>query len=505
MLGHALLLTFSLFGGLTFVEADLPGVWVSESTLTGQIRTNLHHADFDGDGASDVLTTRYVALQRDGAFPPEARFDLPVAQAESADGKDERPSCDLWGPELYLRHSGRLRVVRWAEGSWKERLNQPAEWPEETTSYLRNTSAAVRLERFLHDIDGDGTPEIVVPGQGGLHVYALEERRYVEVNVLDVFPPLETRPEREQGLWPAEARHIRLPVRSMWCGIVLNGNALSVIQRATALGNEAWAVRISRAKLEPANRFGPQSARWEHETVALSRLARPFSLNGDGVIDYVGYEDDVSRRGMLGGSYPIHETYASTDGGKTFQSFRVPGFRVGAPYTDFDSDGDLDLITEPTKMFQGGVRETVSRMMTRRSFEHEVHVHLQDAQGVFSRKPDVKGTFTIQCADTLFRDEATLSRYHNGDLLNVTADFDGDGYNDVLLQDQPSRLALFLNEGRGFTGKPAAVMVIRAEQEFKVADVDGDGRGDIVIAWVEQSKDDRESHDRVFLTRGDAP
>src|SRR5690606_23525107 len=88
---------------------------------------------------------------------------------------------------------------------------------------------------------------------------------------------------------------------------------------------------------------------------------RPCHLNPDTIQDYAGSRWSLSQSAAI--PVPIHESWASLDGGKTFQIERAisfPQFRPHAPFLDFDSDGDLDMIMESTTIFDDGVRETAN-------------------------------------------------------------------------------------------------------------------------------------------------
>lgn len=514
VLSHAAALISALFGGLTFVEADLPGLYAYPLRVVGGIDiASFRQVDVDGDGVVDLLTGEYVAFQRNGLFPPDARIPLSLGESE-AGKKSIPPHCDVWGRDLFLRSEKALRRMRWQDNAWREVLNQAITWPSEPyddplfSSPEWEAELGIRLRRFVYDLDGDAVPEIAVAGNDGIHIYALKDGVYAETAVLNVYPPLRVMPEDDEWLWPPQERTLRLPIRRMGCDIALNRGSVTTINRERR-ADGGMTVVITRYGLDAANGFALQPVPSKRETVEIDAAipyARPCVLNGDDEMDYVAVDKEMGR-GFLQGAFPIWESCVSTDGGTTFQAFRVHGFQPGMVLVDFDEDGDMDLVTEPSGLFDGGLRETVARMMTRRSFEHEVCVHLQDANGVFSKQPDVRGRFTVECEDILFQEGTMLDDCRNGGLVNLAGDFNGDGRHDVLLHDQPARLALYLNQGQGFQKKPENACAFELGQRFQAVDVDGDGCSDIVM-WRGERREDTgtyETKSRVFLTREAAP
>ena len=70
------------------------------------------HADVDGDGLQDLILPQGIAFQREGTFPENARVALPKCKPGAV-----LPMCG--GRNLYLRHPGRLEVIRWEQDDWQ--------------------------------------------------------------------------------------------------------------------------------------------------------------------------------------------------------------------------------------------------------------------------------------------------------------------------------------------------------------------------------------------------
>jgi hypothetical protein len=100
-----------------------------------------------------------------------------------------------------------------------------------------------------------------------------------------------------------------------------------------------------------------------------------------------------------------------------------------------------------------------------------------------------------------------LSQYRSRDgLLDVSGDFDGDRQNDLVVQDTPGEVSVYLCRNAGFERKAAARIPLRQDMDFAVTDVDRDGRADIVLNSASLIADpvgrSRPAHARVLLSRG---
>ena len=87
----------------------------------------------------------------------------------------------------------------------------------------------------------------------------------------------------------------------------------------------------------------------------------------------------------------------------------------------------------------------------------------------------------------------------------MSGDFNGDGLLDALVRNRIDRLALFLNDAGTFPATPKAALTIRGRWDFIVADVDADGRSDIIITQTAPPEEEQAARgevlSRVFLSR----
>jgi len=478
-----------LLGALTFVGQDVPGLRVGPvRSLTGQGATNFRQCDLDADGAADLLLPGAVVFQRNGSFPAQARQALPDF--------GESPLVDVWAGALYFRLRGRLAIFHWAGTEWRCDLDQALSWPpqEEVFEGVRATpthgSAPARLQRFLYDLDGDNTPELVAVNAAGVYLYTRREGLYGGAAPLPVFPALRLSSEPAQALWPAQSRHILFPARQMACRFFLDGEVLRVLTREEgAEGLAAWGAQSVRYVCTAYPLRG--AAAWTVRQDAVARVCsealpahlQPCRLNGDGVIDYAGGQWEVSETSVL--PVPIYATWATLDGGKTFYVQRAPSLQHARPhcsFVDFEGDGDLDMVAEATGLFDGGPRETLERFLTRSAVDHSIRIHVQ-GNGRFANTPSLTARLTIALAYPPCQQGPMFERYRAAELINVTGDFNGDGYRDLVVRDRADRLSIYLAAGFAYPSEREAVVSIPAPGHFGVADVNADGQSDLVVRW----------------------
>lgn len=489
-------------GALVFEEQDTADVTVAAPVRALGAGIDLRVADIDGDGAADIVVSRGVCFQQGGQFRADGFAPFPAME--------ERPLCDVWPRDraparLFLQFREGLKVLEWREGQWAFVVEQALQWPgtPRTVSPFDDAEGAASVEfgRFLHDLDGDSAPELVVPGETGLHIYVRDGAGYRDLEPLAVFPALAVAGVPPQRLWPEEARHVVFPVREMACRFVLEGDRLTVAA-AEPLPGQNRRFRITEYRLDAASGYQPAATR-ETVTEPLPVFMKPRRLNPDGVLDFAGTDWTMSE--TLPVPAPVSQTCASTDGGKTVQTVRSNGFQTWQCFADIDNDGFADMITEATGLYDGGVREAAARFLTGRNIRHEVRIHLQRPGGTFPAQPDIRAPFTIHLDRPPVSGSRFLLAYLWGELLDLSGDYDGDGRRDIALRDRVDRLAVYLNRGMGFSAKADASVPLKEDEGFVVLDLDGDGRSDLLLTSAPRAGEIGPAPSRVLLNREREP
>jgi hypothetical protein len=477
----------ALWGATTFVGEELPGISVGPvQPLSGIATVNFRHVDLNQDGAQDLLFSESAFFQQEGRFPAAKHIALPLPQTPYF--------LDVWNDTLYFLTEDRLHAVRWEDAGWKTVLEQTIPLP--TGHALVGESLPARqevgnLSPFLFDLDQDNVPEVVAVGITGLHLFQQREGQYQAAGVLDAIPTPRLVRVAPQPLWPTDTRRSVLPGRQSNCRLSLDTDGLSVLTwRAVDLADGAAGLAFTR--MTYALRHDQEWTLMAEPPEAIASepmpdFLQPGRLNDDPRPDFAGFRWTTSRSSQL--PIPLYETWATLDSGKTFFVRRNPapeGFRPQCAFIDFDSDGDLEMVTEATRLYVGGARETIGRLLAQPSVDHELRVYEQ-VQGNFARIPRIDSTFSIRLTEPPFRSGELFRRYQAGALLNITGDFNGDGYRDLVVRDAVDRLAIYIAAGFGYATRPSTTLSLPASAKFSVADINGDGRSDIVLQWYEST------------------
>jgi hypothetical protein len=262
--------------------------------------------------------------------------------------------------------------------------------------------------------------------------------------------------------------------------------ALSVIIDLDGAEGKARFRRDDLALELDAQRQFVVSATETNTSDELPDHVRPCHLNGDTIPDYAGAHWVLSD--VVPVPMPVQETWASLDGGKTFQIERATtfhNFRPYASFVDFDSDGDQDMVVESTSFFNLGLRESINQYLSSTNIPHTVRI-LPQTDGRFSSE-------ALVCELSLKLDAPPVSpgpmlaRYQAGELVNVTGDFNGDGFRDLACRRSATELEIRLAIGwRQFDPAPAAKITIPSQAHVAVADINGDTLSDVLVRWEEE-------------------
>ncbi|HRI87021.1 MAG TPA: VCBS repeat-containing protein [Candidatus Hydrogenedentes bacterium] len=435
----------------------------------GQV-VNSRYADMDGDGENDIITPTSVAFQRAGSFPRAQQTPLPKLGADAI--------ADVWKNEIFVLTPERIEVLRWSDSGWQRTLSQPMTWPADHEGTNSSENETMKFERFLRDLDGDDRPEVVRTAPDGVHVYSRRDLFYEPSAVWPVFQ----RPVAgitTTALWPASQRAIALPTLRALGTVELTGNAVKVIQ-VESMGSRHHRVRQLEYTFDASNQFALTSAPVSVGTTnTVDHGFDPVRLNDDAVIDLLRVRIVGETPPPL--STPIVETTVSTSAGKSFFSVRSLGPKPFQSITDYNSDGRIDLVSETKSLVEGGIRETLVRGLTRKEVDLRLEVRLQNESGEFSQEPSFAQKFTIELDKPPVSQSEMFADFHHGRLLSLAGDFDGDGTRDAAIRDRPNRLVVRRGSAAGIASTALASVAFPNVGTFRVADIDGDGRSDLLI------------------------
>ncbi|MBM3288850.1 MAG: VCBS repeat-containing protein, partial [Candidatus Hydrogenedentes bacterium] len=328
---------------------------------------------------------------------------------------------------------------------------------------------------------------------------------YEEAAVWKVLPALDAYVP-PTALWPPSARRIEAPNLVKLGDIHIDAKGVSVSYNTQSADTGSGLLRYREdhyAFSSPQKLTLPSAPDRTIETDAVDPRCFRVELNDDEAIDLISV--DVIGETAPPLSVPIVEVRVSTDAGKTFFSARSYGAEPWRPVTDYNGDGRLDLVLENKRLVEGGIRETLVRGLTRREVDLDISVWLQDASGVFPAKPSFTNSFTIE----LDRPPAYRSRmfenFVDTGLLLLDGDFDGDGIRDAAIQNRPDQITIRKGGPQGISSSVLTTLGIPTGSEFEIADVDGDGRADVVVTGPPSTKEGASEATTVYLSRETAP
>lgn len=478
------LVTLLALGQIGFDAQPLPGVRIGPVTpLTGQPTSNYLLGEVNGDDALDLILPEYVNIQEGGRFPETTRVALPPC-----DGAME---ADWFGGKLYYRGRDVLRVFSWTGTGWHTELEQPLNRPGEEISYSPVSADGGRpvFRRFTCDLDGDQTPELVDLDTEGVHLYRRGEARFEAAGTLAVFPTTVVNRSGPQTIWPPSERELILPEQRMSCRLLLMEHSLSVIIDLEGAEGKARYRRDDLTLTLDERRGFVVGGTESFTSEELPDHVRPCYLNNDPIPDYAGSHWVISDVAPI--PVPVHETWASLDGGTTFHIERAttfPNFRPGASFVDFDADGDQDMIVESTGFFELGLRESINQYLSSRVIPHTIRI-LPQHEGGFGGAPLVC-EISLDIEAPPVSPGPMLTRYQAGELVNLTGDFNGDGFRDLACRRRADELEIRLARGwDGFASSPSARIAVPPQAHVSVGNINGDQRSDVLVRWEEEGPD----------------
>ncbi len=477
-----------------FPEQDIPGLRVSApNQLTGLAAFNCLRADFDGNGELDLLFDDGVVFQQGGQFLTESKAPPPSGNRGAL--------CDLFGEAadtLYIRSAGQYSAYEWRDGAWANLFAHEVSWPD-IVETEPDMDGRLLFVPFLHDLDEDGRPEVIVPHFGGLHVYAMGDEEMTAFSPLSILPPPIETPQAAAALWPEGRRRIELAPVRMNCLILFDGPRVDVITRVP---DQQGRVRF-RIKPYTVSLLGDggieSTSGPEWETKPVPFFFQPVRLNADDTIDFAGGAWEYSD--TVGLPSPVHDTAATLDRGATVKWLRTRSFSPLCMFTDVNGDGLSDIITETVTLDRGRLKSLLRRRQRDDPLRQTLQVYFQDSRGGFSKTAGLTHSFRIRTRGSSSLEGAAADATGANHSINLTGDFNADGQLDAVLRHDPERIAIYFNKGSRFSSTPDELLSVPKAWRWSVADVNSDGMADVAAHRTETREDGPTEMCKVFFGR----
>ncbi len=379
-------------------------------------------------------------------------------------------------------------------------------WLEEEPVMAGSGAFLPNLE-LLHDLDGDGDEDLLLPTAEGIAVF---------------LGPL--------GNGPGDLVSLsRLPGETIQVhGEVILHYPIPLVRQVDGDGLPDLVVpdlkhdwqRFYVLRSAGAGRFLPPLRLPAGDALVSPPIVYFGDLDGDGVAEFVTEEDladdDAGMRKEIRQAkrppvrYRLHHSRQSLEmEPEPYEEFEVIGyafeegdseFPLPAGFQDLDGDGRQDLITITLEF---SLLKALSILATQRiNIGLDFHVWCQDANGRFEpvKGLDLSGRFRLNLKDLRI-----------GQLSQFAGDFDGDGRTDFVQIGRGRKVTIHRGgDGCRFPVQPDLSIRLLEEPKdlslVQVRDLDGDGRADLMVTQPEVRQElDVTPRARlvVYLSRGE--
>lgn len=498
MLTAALLTSPTSALDFTKVHLDLRPLFDSstkDERATRPLFSAIVVADLTGDGRKEIIlpgTDGRLRFLRLTGTPRRPHLTVWATVDTRVEGDQWPGGCYLTAAALTKDAPASL-VLALPRGIFTVRIEgeppRPQWLPFCDRTFFDAGPTALRPRRldFLVDLDGDGTPEIWMPQLEGMAFLRRRRPRgapkpdrstWEEVQL----PSLSVRVRQSVGASPTRQSAVQPPLYALRFGHRLSFPTLSLTDLDSDGQTELIVLTRETASRSPILRaecFALRDAL--HFTtspiqVRAARMGRGnqtfLDLNGDGFLDLLRVEsnfDIVSPRTSI-------EVFLSPSARE--HTFERPTSRytthdpIGMVlYGDWNGDGMTDLAYSQFDYTFGSTDDLVDLIMGR---EIPVTIRfLHGRPGGFPPKPDQELRLEI-------RNRCFHYRYFPP--LSMEGDYNGDGTTDLLVRSRPERYQIHLlgGGGRRLSRRPAKSFSIADRGICRVADLDGDGRSDLL-------------------------
>jgi hypothetical protein len=470
-------------------------------------------ADFNGDRRTDILV-EYTRTDReksafavicyqkaDGSFGPNSDVDYtfpPEVRVFDTGDVAEAPGDEL----VVVTGKG----VYWVEKT-KTGLGPLIPLIESANLFTGSEPDKVRLHHFLWDLDRDGKLEVVLPAdQGPLIFHRNPQGKYTLSQELNLPPEISYRVGSFGDIMITDDINQFLRFRTYERRIIASHTMPDLFFEDVNGDGRTDILALLKNKLriflQNAEGAFPKSPNLTQEISILSAAEKKLSLTGEAMtfadLDHDGLLDIIMTKwgSTENRTEMTRYLYFGRPGPKwPKQPDQIIGSAsAGVEFGAYDLNGDkkLDLVIPyfhfaPAQAF---------KIMTENSIKIQFQLYLCGPNGRYSQEPGKNFAkpdrrlilnYKVDIIGILL-DFQTLIQGKFMPLITFR-DFNGDGYPDLVADTGADKLAFYWgNKNVEYSKQPDQVIPIESALSYDLADLNGDGRTDIITYYESEER-----------------
>lgn len=367
--------------------------------------------------------------------------------------------------------------------------------------YKQDGSPLFSEKDFARDFNGDGLADLLIPDFDGYHLFLNDGTGGFEEEYL-----LDMQVEMRLSEMHSTPRYSQFPAYSLDANF--DGRPDIAFQKDKAFVTflqkpdgsfETTPVNVAFDIDIVGNSFAAQVAsneRYADQTdLAETVIETIEDLNDDGIMDIVTQTDRAQGLFNRSSKYGFHYGYES-NGLLSFNKepdalINLDGITANPRHIDFASDGRVDFAGGAVNI---GIGKIIGILLSG-SVGIPVHFYPQNEDGSFSTKPAYKRKVSV--------DFDMSSGQSSVPVVEMT-DIDLDGYKDLILSKEDDRLRVYKatpDKKKMFSSRyiEMQVRLPKNGEQVEVADLNGDGKGDIMLHYDRLGADGPERRNKVLV------
>ena len=355
------------------------------------------------------------------------------------------------------------------------------------------SNAAIRELDFFMDVNQDGRDDIVLADFDGLRISLQTSEGFVTQDLLNIRPELRFN-EGAPHYQVATLHHFDFDLDGIKDLAIIRDNQFLVFENTGGgFASDSTVVPIDIDLVDEGNeRYEDRVVDIDQSDYRLSRIDKVADLDGDALPDIMTITTVSSGLFNKHTEYRVHLGRRSAEGVRyqAQEDAEIPsdGIQVDLSMLGEDDDKGKDLVSTS---FRLGFGEIISALFSR-SIKINVELFRIGSEPLYPPEPD-------------YRARVKLRFSLSTGFVNVPAvrfgDFDGDGYSDLMLQQDTESLEIRRGNGSDFkSGKlhwPTTLP--RDGTLIKVVDVNGDARQDVLVGYGRGDGEGMRNRLRVLL------